>query len=103
LIALLIHVDHRVPLVRVHLGHRTDRHKCGVVEQDVEPAEVGDDYIDDALEVLLVGDIKQIGTRTAAGAGDLRDDLVELVSPARRDCDDRSLRRVSARVRPPGA
>src|SRR5215831_13854435 len=46
-----------------------------------------------ALELLLVGDIEQIGTRTAAGAGDLRDDLVELVSPARRDCDDRSPRR----------
>src|SRR5258705_11619600 len=38
------HVDHRVPLVSVHLGHRTDRHKSGVVDQDVEPAEVGDDY-----------------------------------------------------------
>src|SRR5215471_13551211 len=46
-----------------------------------------------ALELLLVGDIEQIGTRTAACAGDLRDDLVELVSPARRDCDDRSPRR----------
>jgi hypothetical protein len=93
LIAPQIHVDHRVPLVSVHLGHRTDRHKSGVVDQDVEPAEVGDDYIDGALELLLVGDIEQIGARTAASAGDLRDDLVELVSPARRDCDDRSLRR----------
>jgi hypothetical protein len=28
--------------------------------------------------LLLVGDIEQIGARTAAGAGDLRDDLLFL-------------------------
>jgi hypothetical protein len=70
------------------IGPRSKFLRCRA-HDDLVDVDIG--YIDDALELLLVGDIEQIGARTAAGAGDLRDDLVEPVSPARRDCDDRSL------------
>src|SRR5262250_1205423 len=43
-------------MIRLHWVGAIDRGK----------AEVGDDYIDDALELLLVGEIEQVCARTAA-------------------------------------
>src|SRR5262249_49696027 len=47
--------------------------EAGIVDQNIEAAEVVDDAIDHRLDPGKVGDVGLVGFRLAAGAGDLSD------------------------------
>ena len=50
---------------------------AGVVDQDVDAAEVGCDLGDDAVDVVLAADIELPAPRDATGAGDLGDHRID--------------------------
>src|SRR5256885_5647947 len=74
-------------------GRRTRHPHAGIVDEHIQPAEVGDDGVYDRLELALVGDVELIGARLSASGGDLVDDLVELVLAASGNGDERPPRR----------
>ena len=59
-------VDLPLPIFRRRLGEALALRQAGIVDQDVEPAEIGDDLGDHRLDRCVVGDIGAISDRLAA-------------------------------------
>ena len=99
--------DDGVPLLRRHLQHGPVAQHAGVVDQAVEPAELGHRGRDQPVGHLDVGDVALDEHRRAAGSGDLADHpgadvRVELVEHDRRSLP-RALQRLPAAEPAPGA
>ena len=67
--------EHRVELVLLHLHEHAVAREAGVVERDVEVAELGDRAAHERLALLPVGDVAEVRDRLAARGLDLRDHL----------------------------
>ena len=75
-VPLEVHGDHRVPLRFVHAGDEAVAQDAGVVDHDVEAAELVDRLLDSAFRAVPGGDVVGVGDCRAAGGVDLGDDLV---------------------------
>ena len=73
--ALQVHLDHGIPLALVHVGEHAVAQDAGVVDEDVEPAEMRDRRVDHRLGALPAADVLAVGDRLAAGLLDRGDDL----------------------------
>ncbi len=56
---------------------------AGVVDEDVDFAELGDGGFHGGLDLLFVGDVESEGYRLAAGGGDFADQFVQFFLIAR--------------------
>src|SRR5437868_1189406 len=64
--AFQVHRQYGVEVFLGHLHHRSVTHDAGVVDQDVDTAEVVDGALDDALRSAEIGDRIVIRNRLAA-------------------------------------
>jgi small subunit ribosomal protein S12 len=82
-----VHVerDHPVPLLRRRADHRAEQHHARVVDERVEPAELGDGPLHRVDRLLLVGHVDLERDRPAAVGLDRRDQRVEPVPAPRGD------------------
>ncbi len=71
-----MHLDDGVPLGLGHVGEHAVTQDAGVVDDGIEPTEVLDGGVDEALSAFPVGDVVAVDDRFAAHALDLFDDLV---------------------------
>ena len=55
--ALEVERDHPVPLLDRRVDDRAEQHHAGVVDDDVEPAELGDGALDGGDRLVAVGDV----------------------------------------------
>ena len=76
------------------------RRMPGDVDQHVEPAELGDRALDQALGRRVIGDVGAVGDRLAAGAGDLVDDLAAPASASRARAVDAAPRSLTTTLAP---
>ena len=67
-----------VPVGALHAHDELIAGDAGVVDQDIDLAELGDGGLDGGLDLLFVGDIESEGRGFAAGGGDFGDQFVEL-------------------------
>ena len=82
--AVEIDVDHRLPLREGQFVERDrGRAGAGVVEQEIEPAEVALDRGEQSLNGLRIADVARRGDRAPPEAHDLARCLVQLVAPPR--------------------
>ena len=88
-----VDLDHPPPLARVGALERAEQHHAGVVDQAVEPAELGVRGLDQRPGLLLVGDVGLDRDRRAAVG----------VDPRRRASSRRSLRRAPSATAAPSA
>ncbi len=72
--ALQVHVDHGIPVGLLHVEDHAVAEDAGVVDEDVEPAELVDGLFDHPSGLVEVGDIGPVDDRFAAGRADLVDD-----------------------------
>src|SRR6185437_2683687 len=82
-----VDVDHRLPAVDVEVGDGPDLADAGVADQYVEPAELLDRRVGQALEVLAPGDVGGAADGTPAVVADLLRELVQALGPARAQHD----------------
>ena len=75
-VALEVHLDHRVPLVLLHVHEHAVAEDPGVVDEDVEAAEALDRRLHHAFGAGEVGDVLAVRDRLAAERLDLADDVV---------------------------
>jgi hypothetical protein len=75
-VPLEMDVDHHVPILFGHFPNLFGTQVAGVVNQDVEPAEVFDRAIDDSLATRHRGHAVGVGHRLAARGFDLVDHAV---------------------------
>src|SRR6202042_1545487 len=92
-----VDVDHRRPAVDVEVGHRPDLADAGVADQHVEPAELLNGRVYQALEVRAAGDVGRAGDGTPAVVADLVRELVQAVGTARAQGDGGAALREQAR------
>jgi len=85
-----VDVDHRLPAVDVEVGHGPDLADAGVADQRVEPAELRDRRVDQALEILAPGDVGGAADGAPDAVADLLRDLVQALGPARSQDDGRA-------------
>ena len=70
-VALQVHGDHRVPVRFLHAGDERIPQDAGIVDQDVESAELGDSLQHNAFRAAPGGDVLGAGDGGATGGGDL--------------------------------
>ena len=111
-VALEVDPDHRVPLLLGGVHQHPVAHEAGVVDQDVEPAELVDRLLHHRRGLLEVGHVGAVRHRPAARRLDRGDDLVGRRLPralaGERDAvvvdhDGRAVRGQLERVRPADA
>ena len=66
-----------VPVGALHAHDELVAGDAGVVDQDVDFAELGDDGFDRGFDLLFVGDVESEGGGLAAGGGDFADQFVQ--------------------------
>ena len=71
-----MNVDHRVPLVLLHVHEHAVAEDARVVDEDVQAAELVDRLLDHPLRAGEVGDVLAVRDRFAAERLDLADDVV---------------------------
>ena len=62
-----VHVERQPPLVRGHVHQRERRGDAGGVDEDVEPAPVGDQFFEGLADAVLAGDVALDGFDLALG------------------------------------
>ena len=72
-----------VPVGALHAHDELVAGDAGVVDQDVDLAELGDGGLDGGFDLLFVGDVERKGGGLAAGGGDFGDQFVQLLLIAR--------------------
>src|SRR4051794_5297875 len=77
-----VDLDHRAPLVGRRVDDRAEQHHAGVVDEDVEAAELGVGALDEGARLCLVGDVGRDGERAAAGAVDLLRERFDAIGAA---------------------
>ena len=95
-----VDVDHLPPLLGRRSGHRPEQHQPGVVDEDVEAAELVVGPRDEGVGLLLVGDIGLDRQGGAIVAGDPAGEIVDPVLATGGQRDARPPRR-RARARSP--
>lgn len=90
-VTLEVDPDHRVPLTLRHGEDHAVAQDARVVDEDVEPAELGDRQLDEFGGLLEVGDIPGVGGGASARLADLGGDLFggtggRLPEPSRPGC-----------------
>ncbi len=85
--ALEVEVDHPVPLLGGRVLDRAEQHLAGVVDDDVEAAQLVDGAVDRGDRLLLVGDVGLDRQRGVTGAADLGGQPLQPFEPARRHRD----------------
>jgi hypothetical protein len=73
--ALEVHPDHVVPLLLGHVEDHPVPQDARRVDQDVEPPELAERGLDQALGRRVIGHVGAVGDRAAAAPGDLARDL----------------------------
>ncbi len=85
-----ISLQHRIPVGTLHPHDQLVARDAGVVDQDVDLAELGDRRLDGGLDLFLVVYVDGEGCGFAAGAANLIDQFVELFLIAGGDGHSRS-------------
>ena len=75
-VTLEVDVDDRVPLLLGHVEAHLVAEDPGVVDEDVEPAELVDRLRDQRLAAVPGRDVVEVGDGLPAGGDDLVDDLL---------------------------
>ncbi len=88
--ALDVDVDHPVPLLDLQRGHQRQRHDAGIVDEDVDAAELGNSGIDEGLHVGAVGDIERSRYHDTTSGTDFLAQSVQTVGSARADDEFRT-------------
>jgi hypothetical protein len=70
-------LQHGIPVGALHAHDQLVAGDAGVVDQDVDFAELGDGGFDGFLDLVFVGDVEGEGRGLAAGRGDFGDEVVE--------------------------
>ena len=78
-----IDVDHPVPLVDLERRQRGERHHAGVVDEDVDGAELRFGEVRKGRHVVEAGDVEGADTDLAAAALDVLRDALEPIGSAR--------------------
>ena len=83
-----MHIDrqHLVPVRRIGVGDRSDPHQAGVVDDDVESAQLGNHALHSRFGLIPVGDI---GVKSRCGTAGRDDALLQLVEAVAAACDQR--------------
>ena len=97
--ALEVEVDHPVPLLGGGVLDRPQQHLAGVVDEDVEAAELVDGALDRGDRLLLVGDVGLDRQRGVTVATDLGGQPLQPFQPPGRDRDFGSVGRQRSRRR----
>ena len=82
-----VRLQHGVPVGAFHPHDELVAGDAGIVDQDVDLAELGDGRLDRGFNLLFVADIEGEGGCFAVCGGDLIHQLIQLVLIARGHCD----------------
>src|SRR5580692_6340401 len=85
-----ISLEHGVPIGTFHPHHKLIASNSGVVNENVNFAELGDGGFNGRFDLLFIGDIDGEGNGFASGGGDFGDQFIELVLITRGDSNGRA-------------
>ena len=85
--ALQVEVDHPLPFLGGRVLDRPQEHHAGVVDDDVEPAQLVDRAVDGGDRLLLLGDVGLDRERGVPRSADLGRQALEPLEPAGGDRD----------------
>ena len=71
-----MNLDDRIPLVLGHVGHHAIAQNAGIVDQNVELAELVDSLVDHALRPVPTADVVAVHNRLATFGNDFVGDLL---------------------------